>query len=117
MVLTYGERSNAAGEGQRLVPEAFVRYGIANRNLSIYGPDRACIGGVSARWSAPSRSPAAHGTWPFWDSTAKQFTLGDFSTFASFLELFIGFGSVRQAPGGGVVPPADEQPQEEASEP
>ena len=55
----------------------------------MYGPDRACIGGVVASWGEPSRKQEANEC--FWDEKIKQFTLGDFNSFTSFLEKYIGF--------------------------
>lgn len=74
------------------LPERLVHQSQELRNLTVYGPDRACIGGVIGSWGNPSRAQKEAEYWPFWDSTSKQFKLGDFNSFASFLELFIGFG-------------------------
>jgi len=60
------------------------------RNLSVYGPDYACIGGVYGTWSEPSRKRNEGENWPFWDEKNKKFTLGDFRSFADFLEQIIG---------------------------
>jgi hypothetical protein len=61
------------------------------RNLTVYGPDAALIGGVMGTWETPSApAPAALGAWPFWDSGSSRFTLGDFNHFAGFLERFLG---------------------------
>jgi len=60
------------------------------RNLSVYGPDYACIGGVYGTWSEPSRKRNEGENWPFWDEENKKFTLGDFQSFAKFLEQIIG---------------------------
>lgn len=68
-----------------------IQYGQEHRNLTLYGPDKACIGGIDAPWSEPSRKPKESEEWPFWDAQSKRFTLGDFANFASFLESFIGF--------------------------
>lgn len=59
------------------------------RNLSVYGPDQACIAGVLANWASPNKLPAPPLTkWPFWDDAGKVFTLGSFSTFTEFLSVF-----------------------------
>lgn len=60
------------------------------RNLSVYGPDYACIGGVYGTWSEPSRKRNEGENWPFWDEENKKFALGDFRFFADFLEQIIG---------------------------
>jgi len=73
-------------EGKRTIPDKILKYGIEHRNLSILGPDQACIGGIIEKWSSPSRAPKEDQKWVFWDSTQKIFTLGDFNLFASFLE-------------------------------
>ena len=116
MAILYGNAPSEARTGRRTVPEAFLAHGAENRNLAIYGPDKACVGGISAPWSAPSRSPTAYEAWPFWDGASQQFTLGDFNAFARFLELFMGFGSSFQ--GGEITSPASagQQPQKEVSE-
>lgn len=75
--------------------DKILNFGKQNRNLSVYGPDRACIGGVVGAWSEPSEK---RDEWPFWNKTQKRFTLGDFNSFASFLELFIGFQGASRRP-------------------
>lgn len=96
-ILFQGLRSNP-----RLALAAFIHsdlsekmnhYGEMHRNLTLYGPDKACIGGQMANWGEPSRKRQETEAWPFWDEGAKRFVLGDFNSFASFLELFVGFSS------------------------
>ena len=66
------------------------------RNLSVYGPDQACIAGVVGQWTAPGKAPLSPLTkWPFWDEKTNLFTLGDFVSFADFLRLFF---ALRDAP-------------------
>jgi hypothetical protein len=98
-ILFQGLRSNP-----RLAVAAFVhsdlseklnRYGEMHRNLTLYGPDKACAGGKLANWSEPNRKRQETESWPFWDEEAKRFKLGNFKSFASFLELFVGFNSPR----------------------
>ena len=72
-------------------PDRLLQYGQEHRNLSFYGPDKACVGGIVAPWREPGKKPEQKDNWPFWDETDKRFTLGDFNSFASFLEEFIGF--------------------------
>lgn len=66
-----------------------VTFGRNFRNLSVYGPDQACIGGVLAKWALPSRPPVSPLTkWPFWDDAGKTFILGNFSAFTEYLTIF-----------------------------
>jgi len=61
------------------------------RNLTVYGPDQACVGGILAPWSDPNQpAPAWLGDWPFWDRKCKRFVLGDFLAFVNFLQEFLG---------------------------
>lgn len=60
------------------------------RNLTVYGPDMAMVGGVLGKWAKPQRAPAGVAAWPFWDDAKDQFTLGDFSNLPGFLREFIG---------------------------
>lgn len=60
------------------------------RNLTVYAPDRALIGGVLADWAKPAKPPAGSSAWPFWDDKNSQFTLGDFANLPKFLTEFIG---------------------------
>jgi hypothetical protein len=62
----------------------------SHRNLSVYGPDYACIGGVCGTWSEPSRKRGEDEDWPFWDEKNRKFALGEFRSFADFLEQIIG---------------------------
>ena len=70
------------------------------RNLLIYGPDSACLGGVSGKWSTSLKTPPeSMGSWPFWAESDKRFILGDFSALTNFLELFVGGGRTVDASG------------------
>lgn len=71
------------------------------RNLTVYAPDMALIGGVLADWAKPGKPPATATKWPFWDDGANQFTLGDFSNLPTFLREFIGARPLL--PGGGTA--------------
>jgi hypothetical protein len=70
-----------------------IQYGEEHRNMTFYGRDKACIGGIAASWLEPSKKPKETEHWPFWNYKSKQFMLGDFNSFAAFLESFIGFRS------------------------
>lgn len=60
------------------------------RNLTVYGPDMAMVGGVLGKWTKPANAPLGTSSWPFWDDTKDEFTLGDFSKLPAFLREFIG---------------------------
>ncbi|MBR1231694.1 SIR2 family protein [Bradyrhizobium sp. AUGA SZCCT0182] len=73
------------GIGENLIKPA---QGI--RNLTVYGPDMALVGGVLGKWSAPAKPPASMTKWPFWDDASGTFSLGNFANFPNFLREFIG---------------------------
>jgi len=70
-----------------------AEYGRTYRNMSVYGPDKAVIGGVEGKWSAPSQKKSDHEALSYWSDQENRFLLGDFYAFASYLERFIGFGN------------------------
>jgi hypothetical protein len=88
--IVYGERSEREGTHARLLPEGIATYGREHRNLTIYGPDKASIGGIVAPWEVTTHAGESK-NWPFWDAESHTFALGDFKAFAQFLEMFIGF--------------------------
>lgn len=96
-VFAYGEKGNAGGSSKLALPDVLAAYGQSYRNLSIYGPDRAVIGGIAGVWSEPSRKKKENEIWPFWVEAEKRFALGDFTAFADYLESFIGFRLTDQA--------------------
>jgi hypothetical protein len=64
------------------------------RNLTVYGPDEAIVGGVRGSWGKPGKeAPKERGQWDFWDADANRFTLGDFQSFAQYLRSFVGVRS------------------------
>jgi SIR2-like domain len=64
------------------------------RNLTVYGPDQAIVGGVQGGWGKPSKdAPKDRGHWDFWDADKEKFTLGDFQAFAQYLRSFVGVRS------------------------
>jgi hypothetical protein len=78
------EKLSAGGASAQLVETAKTL-----RNLSVYGPDQACIAGIVDMWTSPSKAPTPPlPQWPFWDDMGKAFTLGSFSSFAEFLSVF-----------------------------
>lgn len=94
-LLTFGVDS---GSGLT-VHKDLIRIGESHRNIGIYGPDKAVIGGMQDTWSVSPRAAPEGQEWPFWNSTAKNFTLGDFNDFAQFLDRFIGIRSLaNEAP-------------------
>lgn len=73
---------------------------VGMRNLTIYAPDGASIGGRDGVWKAPKENPPSPAIdWPFWDKNSQRFTMGDFRQFVEFLRVFMG---VRMPP---IVPP------------
>ena len=60
------------------------------RNLTVYAPDGACIGGMVGNWSKPDSPHVGADHWPFWDSDGGHFSLGDFRNLPGFLQEFIG---------------------------
>ena len=61
------------------------------RNLTVYAPDGASIGGRQGLWKEPKEAlPASLTAWPFWDDPTKRFTMGDFRNFVEFLRIFMG---------------------------
>jgi SIR2-like domain len=67
------------------------------RNLTIYAPDGASLGGVLGTWSDPPKPPSGVDKWPFWDDAKKQFSLGSFTNVPTFLQEFIGARSIKPA--------------------
>ncbi|MGI6668963.1 MAG: SIR2 family protein [Acetivibrionales bacterium] len=76
--------------------EKISRYANEYRNLTLYSPDKICIGGLISSWGEPGRKRKDSEIWPFWDEEKKRFTLGDFNAFASFLEIFIGLRQLTE---------------------
>lgn len=85
--LVYGDEKDR----KRFLPQRIIDFAAEYKNLSVYGPDKACIGGIVIPWGEPGRKRKETEIWPFWDEKEKSFTLGDFNCFVSFLENFIGF--------------------------
>ncbi len=82
--LIFGEK-----EGDTLkLPDNLARLGIDYRNLSVYGPDKAVIGGVIGEWDNETSGPNVES---YWENNALS--LGDFKSFSRYLERFVGFGS------------------------
>ena len=75
------------------------------RNLTVYGPDMAMVGGVVGKWTKPAKAPTGASSWPFWDDTKGEFTLGNFVNLPAFLREFIGARPLPVAPTHVVATP------------
>ena len=88
-LLLQGLRSNPRAAVVALLyappSEELRAYARELRNLSLYGPTGACIGGVEHDWGTPASQDT-----PVWNAETEQFTLGDFNLFTQFLETFMG---------------------------
>jgi len=89
-VLMYGIEKEREGKNTLVLPDAVVEYGKAYRNMSVYGPDKAVIGGIVREWAPPPKMKEDN---VYWSDDEHRFTLGDFAALASYLERFIGIGS------------------------
>jgi len=94
--------------------DKLVEYGKDCRNLMLCGADKACIGGIVAPWGEP-RKRKDDQPWPFWDDASKHFTLGDFNSFTSFLEVTIGFRTDGTTADLGSTTEATESQSEDSS--
>ncbi len=91
-VLDYGD---VGEDGARRMSDRLADYGREFRNLAIYGPDRASIGGIVSPWNP---TVAHHLRDTFWHepgASSPLFTLGDFTSLAGYLERFVGIGSAH----------------------
>lgn len=71
------------------IPESVVARASAIPNLTLYGPQRAVVGGIDAPWqSVPNPGP-------FWSA---GFSLGDFNAFARFMMRDAKQGTATHAP-------------------
>ena len=113
IALMYGDASEATGGGSRIVSDEILNLGIEYRNLSIYGPHRACIGGIKAPWSISNDKKAETEDWPFWDKENNLFTLGSFEAFGAYLERFIGFQSIASRSEETITSPMEGQLKED----
>jgi hypothetical protein len=76
------------------------------RNLTVYAPDGATIGGREGVWREPKEPlPSSLIAWPFWDEAGKRFTMGDFRSFVEFLRVFMGVRT-PELPGAPEEPPS-----------
>jgi hypothetical protein len=97
MTLIYGDGPEEARLA-RGTPEIVLGYGTQFRNLSVYGPDKACIGGLVGVWEETEVSRMGFEASSFWDNERNQFKLGDFGAFCKYIEAFVGFQSASATP-------------------
>ncbi len=84
IALIYGVK--AGGEKQRSTPEIIIEYGKKFRNLTLMGPDKVCVGGIVENWEQNISARKEDEIPKYWDG--HNFTLGDFTSFTSFLEFY-----------------------------
>lgn len=72
------------------IQEKLVKPTQGIRNLTVYAPNMALVGGVTGNWTQPIAPPEGISSWPFWDIDGAYFTLGDFAKLPQFLREFIG---------------------------
>lgn len=82
--LVFGEKDDDSFK----LPDNLARLGMEYRNLSIYGPDKAVIGGIIGEWDGATSGPNVASYW-----ANNTLTLVDFMSFSQYLERFVGFGS------------------------
>jgi len=90
IALMFGDKNEKSKKPSEF--DSICHYAEEYRNLTILGPDKASIGGITAPWE-PSRKRKDDEVWPFWDEDSNIFMLGDFNAFASYLEIIIGVGT------------------------
>lgn len=100
VALMYGAR-----DGDKLVtPDDVLAHADQHRNLAVIGPDRACYGGVTRKWEEHGDSNGFEA--PYWDAAKSCFTLGDFTSFAAWIERYL-FGQAPSAIAASPSPPAE----------
>ncbi len=70
------------------------------RNFAAFGPDTACIGGLSGSWIPPSSAKSTTDECLYWDEKKNSFLLGSFSAFARLLQLMVPQPAVAAAKVG-----------------
>lgn len=84
IALVYGDK--VGEENRRSTSEITIEYGKKFRNLTILGPDKVCVGGIVEKWEPISSEGKEDEISKYWDG--YNFTLGDFTSFTSFIEYF-----------------------------
>lgn len=92
LALMHGDPDPSAANLLKTNPDV-LKYGIEYRNLTIYGPDVACVGGLVGPWEEPNYKDEDKKKWPFWKEKEKSFALGDFNNLTKFFEVAVGFKS------------------------
>jgi hypothetical protein len=83
-----------SGSEQRKISDTIIGYGKKYRNITVIGPDQYSIGGIVEKWEQITIKENGDEISKYWDS--KNFTLGDFKSFTSFLEFFFSRNSMLQ---------------------
>lgn len=81
--LMYGNIVDVNGKKQRELDQTILSYGLDYPNLTILGPDKACIGGNISAWEFEGRFTSEDS---YWDEEQKTFQLGDFLVFTNYLK-------------------------------
>lgn len=76
-----------AGQTNRKTSERVLRYGVDHPNFSIFGPDKACIGGVISSWDPKEIKEKEE---LYLDKANGNFNLGDFAVFTEYLKMNFG---------------------------
>jgi hypothetical protein len=84
--LMFGDLIDDASTGKKVrkIDPKILEMGVEYPNLSILGPDKACIGSIISPWKfdgAPTIDDI------YWEDTEKIFDLGNFTTFSNYLKL------------------------------
>ncbi len=84
IALVYGDK--VGEDNRRSTPEITIEYGKKFRNLTLMGPDKVCVGGIVENWEPIASEGKEDEISKYWDG--HNFTLGDFTSFTSFLEYY-----------------------------
>ena len=91
--LMYGEVDG--GDKKRKTDQKVLDFGKDNPNFTVIGPDKGCIGGVITEWNLEEKELDL---LPYWDDKDKNLNLGNFSSFADYLEMNFGaIGKMQEA--------------------
>ena len=69
--LVYGDKIEARGSEELVLPDKLISFGKTNRNLSIYGPDKAVIGGIVGEWEVTTKKSDVDLS-SFWNNDEKS---------------------------------------------